>query len=126
MAKPLPRGCIKEEPAPSWLKFNLFLKTFDLDDQTGHFFITDIEFDKKRATKQEDMDNEILTPIIEKQKVLEANERSVYQLLELFDKTNDDKPKSYRCTKKSHGTMFPKKFILFYVEDLKFLITRCC
>ena len=122
----MPRGCIKEEPAPSWLKFNLFLKTFDLDGQTGHFFIIDIEIDKKRATKQEYMDNEILTPIIEKQNVLEANEQSVYQLLELFEKTNGDKPKSYCCTKKSHGTMFPKKFILFYVEDLKFLIMRCC
>ena len=54
------------------------------------------------------MYNEILTPVIEKQKILEANERSVYQLLELFDKVNNDKPKSYRCTK-----------------ELKFLITRC-
>ena len=73
------------------------------------------------------MYNEILTPIIEKKKILEANERSVYQLLEFFDKMNDDnKPKSYRCTKKSHATMFPEKLILFYLEDLKFLITRCC
>ena len=71
------------------------------------------------------MYNEILTLIIEKQKILEANEQSVYQLLRLFDKTSDDKPKSYRCAKKSHATMFPTKFILLYLEDLNFLITRC-
>ena len=43
--------------------------------------------------------NEILTSIFKKQKILEANERSVYQLLELSDKTNNDMPKSYRCNK---------------------------
>ena len=57
---------------------------------------------------------------------IEANEQSVYQLLELFDKTNDDKPKSYHCTKKSHATMFLKKFIPLYLKDLKFRITRSC
>ena len=72
------------------------------------------------------MYNEILPPIIEKQKILETSERSVYQLLELFCKTSDDKPKLYRCTAKSHVTMFPKKFIPLYLEDLKFPITRCC
>ena len=70
------------------------------------------------------MYNEILPPIIEKQKVLDANEQSVYQLLELFDETTEEKPKSYRCTAKSHTTMFPKKFIPLYLEDLRFLIKR--
>ena len=125
MTKTMPTGFIKEQPAPSWLKFNLLLETVDLDDEIGHLFVVNIEFDEKRATEREYMYNEILTPIIEKQKILEPNERSVYQLLELFDKTNDDKPKSYHCTKKSHVTMFLKKFILLYLEDLKFLITRC-
>ena len=69
------------------------------------------------------MYNEIFPPIIEKQKILDANERSLFQLLELFDKTND-KPKSYRCTAKSHATMFPKKYIPLYLEDLRFLIKR--
>ena len=32
----------------------------------------------------------------------------------------------YRCTKKSHATIFPKRFIPLYLEDLKFLIKRCC
>ena len=62
------------------------------------------------------MCNEILPPIIEKQKILEANKRSFYHLLDLFSK----KPKSYRCTANSHATLFPKKFIPFYLENLKF------
>ena len=69
------------------------------------------------------MYNEIFPPIIEKQKTLEANERSLFQLLELFDQ-REDKPKSYRCTVKSHATMFPKTCIPLYIEDLRFLIKR--
>ena len=47
----------------------------------GHLFVVDIEFYEKRASEREYMYNEILTPIIEKQEVLEMNERWVYQLL---------------------------------------------
>ena len=81
---------------------------------------------EKRATKREYMCNEILPPIIEKQKILEANERSVYQLLDLFCKTSDNKPRLCCCTAKSHATLFPKIFTLLYLEDLNYLITRCC
>ena len=70
------------------------------------------------------MYDEFLQTIIEKQKVLDANEQSVYQLLELFDETAENKPKSYRCTAKSRATMFPKKFIPLYLEDLRFLIKK--
>ena len=79
---------------------------------------------KKNATKKQFLYNEILPPIIEKQKVLDANEQSVYQLLELFHETTEEKPKSYRCTAKSHAAMFPKKIFLLYLEDLRFLIKR--
>ena len=61
----------------------------------------DIEFDEKRATECEYMYNEIMPHIIEKQKILEANERLVYQFLELLQKRLDDVPKTYRCPKKS-------------------------
>ena len=77
----MPIGCIKKHPAPSWLKFNLLLETVDLDDKVGDLFVVDIEFDGKRATEQEYMYNEIVPLIIDKRKILEANERSVYQLL---------------------------------------------
>ena len=48
--------------------------------------------------------NEIFPP------TLDANERSAYHLHELFDK-NKDKPKSHKCTAKSHATLLPKNFI---------------
>ena len=126
MTKPMPTGCIKELPAPTWRKFNFFLETVDLDNPIGHLFIANIEFDKANVMEREYMYNETMSPIMVKQKSLEANERSVYQLLDLFSKTDDNKPKSFRCTAKSHATLFPKKFIPLYLVDLKFLITRCC
>ena len=70
------------------------------------------------------MYNEIFPPIIGKEKIIDANERSLFQLLELYSKTDEGNPKSYRCTAKSHATLFPKKCILLYVEDLRFLIKR--
>ena len=124
MTKPMPTGCIKEYNSPSWLTFNLLLEKVSSDNPIGHLFVVDIEFDQKNATKKQFLYNEILPPIIEKQKVLEANQQSVYQLLGLFDETTEEKSKSYRCTAKSHATMFPKKFILLYVKDLRFLIKR--
>ena len=123
MTRPMPTGCIKQNTSPSWLEFDLLLEKVSLEDSIGHFFVVDIEFDEKNASQKQDMYNEIFPPIIEKQKILDANERSLFQLLELFYKTND-KPKSYRCTAKSHATMFPKKYIPLYIEDLRFLIKR--
>ena len=55
---------------------------------------------------------------------MEANERSLFQLLELFSKKDDGKPRSYRCTSKSHATLLPKTCIPLYLEDLRFLIKR--
>ena len=62
---------------------------------------------KKNTNKKQLLYNEIFPPIIEKQKTLDANEGSAYQLLELSDE-NKDKPKSYKCTVKCHATLFPK------------------
>ena len=123
MTRPMPTGCIKQNNSPTWLEFNLLLEKVTLEDPIGHLFIVDIEFDEQNATEKQYMYNEIFPPIIEKQKILDANERSLFQLLELFDQ-NNGKPKSYRCTAKSHATMFPKKCIPLYIEDLRFLIKR--
>ena len=68
MTKPIPTGSIEERLAASWLKFNLLLKTVNLTNEIGHFFVVNIEFDKKRATEEEYMYNEVSTRIIEKQK----------------------------------------------------------
>ena len=51
MTKTMPTGGIKEQSVPSWLKFNLSVKTVNLDDEIGHLFVVDIEFDKKKATE---------------------------------------------------------------------------
>ena len=94
MTRPMPTGCIKQNNSPSWLEFNLLLEKFSLEDPIGQLFVVDIEFDEKNATKKQYMYNEIFPPILGEQKILDANEQSLYQLLELFDKANNDKPKS--------------------------------
>ena len=124
MTRPMPTGCIKQNNSPSWLQFNLLLEKVSFEDLIRHLFIVDIEFDEKNASEKQYMYNEIFPPIIEKEKILDANERSLFQLLELFDTTDNGKQKSYRCTAKSHATMFPKKCIPLYIEDLRFLIKR--
>ena len=69
MTKPMPTGCIKEHPLScSMLEFNLLLETIDLDDKIGHLYVVDIEFDWANAMKQQLLYNEIMPPIIEKQK----------------------------------------------------------
>ena len=70
--------------------------------------------------------SKILPPIIEKQKILEANEESFFQLLDLLCKTSDNKLKLYRCNARSQASLCPEKFISLYLKDLKLLITRCC
>ena len=124
MTKPLPTGCIKENINFSWVDFNILKESVDLADKIGHFFVVDIFFDAKNANEKQLLYNEVFPPVIEKQKILEVYERSVYQLLELFDKTKE-KPKSYCCTPKSHANLFPQTFILLYLEDLGFLTKIC-
>ena len=89
----------------SWVDFNILIESVALTDKIGHLFVVDIFFDTKNANEKQLLYNEIFPPVIEKQKILEVYEHSAYQLLELFDKTKE-KPKSYRCTPKSH-----RKFI---------------
>ena len=124
MTRPMPTGCIKQNPSPSWATFNLLLEKVSLEDKIGHLFVVDIEFDFENASPRQMIYNEIFPPIIEKKKIMEANERSLFQLLELFSKTEQNKPRSYVCTAKSHATLLPKTCIPLYVEDLRFLIKR--
>lgn len=95
-----------------------FLKNVDLEDKIGHLFIVDIEFDAENATEKELMYNEILPPIIEKENILEANEPLVYQLLELFSKTTQNKPKSYRWRLPRRFEIFNKKMLLESYKNL--------
>ena len=123
MTRPMPTGCIKQNNSPSWVNFNLLMETVSFEDPIGHLFVVDVEFDYESASPRQFMYNEIFPPIIEKNKIMEANERSLFQLLELFSK-DGNKPRSYRCTSKSHATLLPKTCIPLYLEDLRFLIKR--
>ena len=124
MTRPMPTGCIKQNTSPSWATFNLLIEKVSLEDKIGHLFVVDIEFDFENASARQLTYNEIFPPIIEKKKIMEANERSLFQLLELFSKNRQDKPRSYVCTAKSHATLLPKTCIPLYIEDLRFLIKR--
>ena len=108
-----------------WSEFNILLETVDLDDKVRHLFVVDIEVDYENATSKQIMHIKIFLPIIDKQNKLKVTERSVFQLCEQYLETDDNKPKSYKCTKKSHATLIPKTFIPLCLEHLKFLISRC-
>ena len=71
--------------------------------------MVDIFCDYKNATQKQKIYNEIYPPITEKQKILDSNERSVYQLIEFYSETDKGVPRSYRPTPKAHATLFSKK-----------------
>ena len=124
MTRPMPTGCIKQIASPSWVTFNLLMEKVTLEDLIGHLFVVDIEFDFQNATPRQLTYNEIFPLIIEKKKIMEANERSLFQLLEVFSKNEQGKPRSYISTAKSHATLLPKICIPLYIEDLRFLVKR--
>ena len=124
MTKPLPTGCIKEKEVMSYKKFDLLLETVDLDDKTGHLFVVDIHFHHKNATSRQLSYNEIFPPIIEKHKIIDASERFVYQLIEQFSQSDNGIPRTYRCSRKAHATLFAKYFQPPYLEHIKFLTER--
>ena len=82
MTKLLPTGCIKQNLDTSWRTFNSLLQNVSLNDQIGQLYVVDIEFDHTNATEKQIVYNEIYPTIIEKQKIIDPCERSVYQLLE--------------------------------------------
>ena len=105
MTKPLPTGWIKDDSDTSWETFNFLLETVSFEDNIGHLYIVDIEFDYKNATEKEFAYNEIYPPIIEKQKTIDPCERSVFQLLEQFVRSEKG-PRAYRATGKAHANLF--------------------
>ena len=124
MTKPLLTGCIKDDSDISWATFNMLLEKVNFEDKIGHLFVVDIVFDSKNATEKELAYNEIYPPIIEKQKIIDPCERSVYQLLEQYVEGTNNNPLAYRSTKKVHTTMLKKKFLPMYLEHLAFVIKR--
>ena len=108
MTKPLPTGCIKDNGNISWETFNFLLEKVSFEDTIDHLYIVDIEFDTKNVTDREFAYNEIYPPIIEKQRIIDPCERSVFQLLEQFVR-GENAPKAYRSTAKAHANLFLKK-----------------
>ena len=78
MIKPLPTGCIKQDPDITWRTFNLLLERVSPEDSIGHLFKVDIEFDYYNASAKQRVYNDIYPSIIEKQTVIDPCERSVY------------------------------------------------
>ena len=101
------------------------METVTLDDPRRHMCVVDIEFDPLNVTPRQIMYNEIFRPVVEKKKILEPNERSVFQLLELYSETEKGNPKSYKLSAQSQATLLPKRYIPLYLEEIKFLIYRC-
>ena len=124
MTKPLPTGCIKDSDDVSWITFNKLLESVSFDDTIGHLYIVDIEFDLKNATKRHYVYNEIYLPVIEKQRIIDPCERSVFQLIEQFAMGENNVPKAYESTAKAHANLSKKIFLSIYIEDLVFCINR--
>ena len=80
--------------------------------------------DQKNASEKQ-FSNEIYSPILEKQKILSANERSVFQLLDTVRLNDKATISSFKTTSKTHATMDEKIAIPLYAEHLNFLLTRC-
>ena len=92
------------------------MQKVDLDDPVRHLFIVDISFDYEKTTTRQRTYNEIYPSNIEKQKIIDISEWSVYQLIEQYIETDEEKPMSYLATKKAHATLFEKKFQLLYLN----------
>ena len=123
MTKPLPTGCIKDDNDIAWKTYNFLLEKVNFEDNIGHLYIVDIEFDYKNATIKQFAYNEISPPIIEKQKIIDPCEGSVFLLLEQFAK-GEHGPRAYRATGKAHANLFKKFFLPMYLEDLLFCIKK--
>ena len=109
MTRPLPTGCIKDNDDISWETFIFLLESVSFEDTIGHLYIVDIEFDTKNVTEREFVYNEIYPPIIEKQRIIDPCERSIFQLLEQFVR-DEHAPKAYRSIAKAHANLFKKSF----------------
>ena len=102
----------------------MLLETVDSDDSIGHLFVVDFFFLTIKTQPKNKIYNGIYPPIIEKQKILDANELLVYQLIKIYSETDKDVPRSYRPTPEAHATLFFKKVQSLHLEHLKISIGR--
>ena len=110
MTKPMAVGSIKEK-TPDWVECNVLFEKVTLDDKIRHLFIVDIEFDYENVDAKQIIYNEIYLPVTDKQTKLDANERLIFQLYDLYSETTEKEPKSYKKLKNHTQLKYPKKII---------------
>ena len=106
-------------------EFDLIIQGILAQDKIGHLFVVEIKFDLKNANQKQFFFNAIYSPIFDQKKVLSANERSVFQLVDAMRLNNKGTTNSFKTTAKTHTTMDQKIAIPFYAEHLHLLLTRC-
>lgn len=85
MTKQLPYDCIKKaSKVPPLLEFNIILDRISDTEEVGHLFILHIKFHDKTETAM--LFDEISTPIFEKNKVIQTQQRSVLQLMSVINR----------------------------------------
>ena len=124
MTKPMPTGCIHNDPDITLRTFNRLFETVDLNDEIGHLYIVDIKLTFDKLSERQKAYNEICPYIIEKQTAIDIYERSTYQLLDRMELLDSGSYRHYSPTKKAHATLFDKRFCPFYIEHLAILIKR--
>ena len=108
---------------PSLSEFNKILNRISHDDKVGHLFLVDIKFHNKNEKTM--LFNEIYTPVFDKNKVIQAQHRSVLQLMSVIS-CNEEKDlvRTFNANEKTHSTLEEKKFIPLYAEHIHFLVKR--
>ena len=104
MIKPLPTGYIKQNLDTSCRNFNFLLQNVSLNDQIGHLYVVDIEFDHTKAA--------------EKKKFIM---KFIHQLLKNKRLLIHVKGQSISC---SNNISQQKKEIQEHIEQLKKLMQR--
>ena len=96
----------------SLLEFKRILDSVSHEDNIGHLFVVDINFHNRNPKTM--LFNEIHAPIFEKNKTVQAHERSAIQLMSVLSR-NDEKDiiNNFKRTAKTHSTLDEKKIILY-------------
>ena len=121
--KPLPMGSIKRvKILPTMKEFDLILQGISDEDKIGHLFIVELNLIRKMPAKSSCFLTKFTRQFLKK-KVLSANERSAFQLLDAMMLNDKSTMNSYKTTAKTHATMVKKIAIPFYAEHLHLLIS---
>ena len=100
----------------------MLLCNVTLEDKLGHLFVVDIVFDK--INEKTLLFNELYPPIFEKNKKIEAHQRSCAQIMCVLNMTSRGTMATLQQTAKIHATLKKKIFVPLYAEDLYFLTTK--